>query len=93
MNIKEKLEGITETVGISTDGFDKQFEIVRIEKLLPLLEEWEKEIRGEERATIPVGFLRQWINEDRTNPKQSMVSNEDIIRFINIGYKSLTKED
>ena len=42
--------------------------------------------REEERANIPVSFLRQWINEDRKQPHQELVTNEDIMRFINIGY-------
>tara|TARA_R110000850_G_scaffold151584_1_gene274573 strand:- start:238 stop:444 length:207 start_codon:yes stop_codon:yes gene_type:complete len=36
---------------------------------------------------IPVGFLRQWINEDRTHSNQNMVSDEDIMGFIELGYK------
>ena len=42
--------------------------------------------REEERANIPVSFLRQWINEDIKQPHQELVTNEDIMRFINIGY-------
>ena len=42
--------------------------------------------REEERANIPVSFLRLWINEDRKQPHQELVTNEDIMRFINIGY-------
>jgi len=42
--------------------------------------------REEERANIPVSFLRQWINEDMKQPHQELVTNEDIMRFINIGY-------
>ena len=47
-----------------------------------------KQIREEERANIPSGFVRQWINEDRTTDKQKMVSNEDIRGFIQLGYDS-----
>ena len=42
--------------------------------------------REEERANIPVSFLRQWINEDIKQSHQELVTNEDIMRFINLGY-------
>ena len=43
-------------------------------------------IIDEIKANIPVSFLRLWINEDRKQPHQELVTNEDIMRFINIGY-------
>ena len=43
-------------------------------------------IIDEIKANIPVSFLRQWINEDMKQPHQELVTNEDIMRFINIGY-------
>jgi len=46
-----------------------------------------------ERGNIPVGFLRQWINEDRTHEKQKMVTDEDIMRFINLGYSTLPDKE
>jgi hypothetical protein len=53
-----------------------------LEAVKPLI----ADLLAEERANIPVGFLRQWINEDRKAPHQELVTNEDIMRFINIGY-------
>ena len=35
-----------------------------------------------EEFTENVGFLRQWLNEDRIDDTKKMVSNEDIIRFL-----------
>ena len=34
-----------------------------------------------------MGFLRQWINEERTKDGQKLVTNEDLMSFIEIGYK------
>lgn len=33
---------------------------------------------------VPLGFVRQWINEDRTLPNQKLVTEADIQAFINI---------
>ena len=44
-------------------------------------------VREEEQENIPVGFLRQWINEERTKDGQKLVTNEDLMSFIEIGYK------
>ena len=35
-----------------------------------------------EEFTENIGFLRQWLNEDRIDDTKKMVSNEDIIRFL-----------
>jgi hypothetical protein len=84
------------------DNFGKQFDELKMKpskKSMPGLEREllkdfmrkaltaEREAgREEERANIPVSFLRQWINEDMKQPHQELVTNEDIMRFINIGY-------
>ena len=62
---------------------DKKGTIEMIEEALTAEREAGRE---EERANIPVSFLRQWINEDMKQPHQELVTNEDIMRFINIGY-------
>ena len=42
--------------------------------------------QGEREAlrNVPVGFVRQWINEDLLKDGHRLVTNEDIQRFINI---------
>lgn len=44
-------------------------------------------VEKEERENIPVGFLRQFINERTTEEHKKLLTNEDIMKFINIGYK------
>lgn len=42
-----------------------------------------------QKENIPVGFLRQWLNEDRITDKP-MVTDEDLRAFIRIGYNTPT---
>ena len=95
---KQQIPSVEEVV----DNFGKQFDALKMKpskKSMPGLEREllkdfmrkaltaEREAgREEERANIPVCFLRQWINEDMKQPHQELVTNEDIMRFINIGY-------
>jgi len=44
-----------------------------------------------ERQNIPVGFLRQFINERTPEEHKNLLTDEDIMRFINIGYEALTQ--
>ena len=84
--MKTLQETIREVQAISQgelcDGFDGPSEFVVDEQIKNAViagVEWAK-------SDIPVGFLRQWINEDRTRPNQKLVTNEDILGFIEIGY-------
>jgi len=76
-------------------------QVETIEELLPAIETIQKypeqieaflstaidRVREEEQENIPVGFLRQLINEERTKDGQKLVTNEDLMSFIEIGYK------
>lgn len=40
---------------------------------------------------LPVGFLRQWINEDVKKDGRPLVTDEDILEFIRLGVKGQLK--
>jgi len=96
-SVEERVQEFKEKqTKIEPDGFlaDVGEEYEAVDFNVSVMEDWltqaltaEREAgREEERANIPVSFLRQWINEDRKQPHQELVTNEDIMRFINIGY-------
>jgi hypothetical protein len=57
--------------------YNKDWEIYWREKLSEL----EKKTKQKTIDNLNVGFLRQWLNEDRITDKE-MVTNEDLISFI-----------
>jgi hypothetical protein len=64
------------------------------EKLNPKIEQYgsQREAEGREKAlrNVPVGFVRQWINEDLLKDGHDLITNEDIQCFIDI---ALTTND
>jgi len=45
-----------------------------------------------ERENIPLGHLRQFINERTPQESKNLLTNEDIMKFIRIGYRT-SKDD
>ena len=87
--VAEAMEGFGSVVQMTPDPNSEAiiYHQDEVEKMLTKALTAECEAgREEERAKIPVSFLRQWINEDIKQPHQELVTNEDIMRFINIGY-------
>lgn len=68
---------IIKTVNFTESGFNYFLEEIK-QALLT--------VQKEERENIPVGFLRQWLNEDRITDK-NLVTDEQLLTFIKLGYE------
>ena len=54
-----------------------------------------EEARQEERDNIPLGYLRQFLNERTEQERKNLLTNEVLMQFIEVGYlaQGLTSQD